>query len=155
MTHAARDVRVASPAAANRLLAALDPSRARGAGGRGGAAAPPPDEAGIDPIEEGSNAWAFAPGRTRSGRAILVRNPHLAWDAGYYEAHLIVPGVLEFYGDFRIGGPFTVTDSIATWGGRRRTTPRTMTRSTRSMSIHCAPTTTCSTVPVSHSSVNS
>ena len=105
---AARDVRVASPAAANRLLAALDPSRARGAGGRGGAAAPPPDEAGIDPIEEGSNAWAFAPGRTRSGRAILVRNPHLAWDAGYYEAHLIVPGVLEFYGDFRIGGPFTV-----------------------------------------------
>jgi len=105
---AARDVRVASPAAANRLLATLDPSRARGAGGRGGAAVPPPEEAGIDPIEEGSNAWAFAPGRTRSGRAILVRNPHLAWDAGYYEAHLIVPGVLEFYGDFRIGGPFTV-----------------------------------------------
>lgn len=56
----------------------------------------------------GSNAWAFAPSRTRSGRAILLRNPHLAWSAGYYEAHLTVPGVVDFYGDFRIGGPFVV-----------------------------------------------
>ena len=111
---AARDVQVANPSAANRLLARLDPARARAA--RGGADADAEgalDEnaahsAGVDPIEEGSNAWAFAPGRTRSGRAILVRNPHLAWDAGYYEAHVHVPGVLEFYGDFRIGGPFTV-----------------------------------------------
>ncbi|HEX5581326.1 MAG TPA: penicillin acylase family protein [Gemmatimonadaceae bacterium] len=63
---------------------------------------------GLDPIEEGSNAWAFAPSRTKSGRAILVRNPHLSWSAGYYEAHVTVPGVLEFYGDFRIGGPFGV-----------------------------------------------
>jgi len=56
--------------------------------------------------DEGSNAWALAPSRTRSGRAILLRNPHLNWDAGYYEAHVIVPGLLDFYGDFRIGGPF-------------------------------------------------
>jgi acyl-homoserine-lactone acylase len=56
----------------------------------------------------GSNAWALAPSRTTSGRAILLRNPHLAWTAGYYEAHLRVPGKLDFYGDFRIGGPFTV-----------------------------------------------
>ncbi len=56
----------------------------------------------------GSNAWAFAPSRTKSGRAILLRNPHLNWDAGYYEAHLTVPGVVDFYGDFRIGGPFLV-----------------------------------------------
>ncbi|HUF28785.1 MAG TPA: penicillin acylase family protein [Gemmatimonadaceae bacterium] len=61
-----------------------------------------------DPIEEGSNAWALAPSRTTSGRAILLRNPHLAWTAGYYEAHMTVPGVLDFYGDFRIGGPFSV-----------------------------------------------
>lgn len=27
----------------------------------------------------GSNAWAFAPSRTTSGRAILLRNPHLGW----------------------------------------------------------------------------
>lgn len=115
---AARDVQVANASAANRLLARLDPMRART--GRAAAEPPEPDAAstlaetldahtaGVDPIEEGSNAWAFAPSRTRSGRAILVRNPHLAWDAGYYEAHVHVPGVLEFYGDFRIGGPFTV-----------------------------------------------
>ncbi|HSL71630.1 MAG TPA: penicillin acylase family protein, partial [Longimicrobiales bacterium] len=63
----------------------------------------------LDPrSEEGSNAWAFAPSRTKSGRAILLRNPHLAWDAGYWEAHVTIPGVLNFYGDFRIGGPFGV-----------------------------------------------
>jgi acyl-homoserine-lactone acylase len=55
--------------------------------------------------EEGSNAWAFAPSRTESGHAILVRNPHLNWDAGYYEAHITIPGGLNFYGDFRIGAP--------------------------------------------------
>lgn len=58
--------------------------------------------------EAGSNAWAFAPSRTRSGHAILVRNPHLSWTAGYYEAHLTVPGKLNFYGDFRIGGVFAI-----------------------------------------------
>ena len=58
------------------------------------------------PSERGSNAWALAPSRTRSGKAILLRNPHLDWDAGYYEAHLTIPGVVDFYGDFRIGGPF-------------------------------------------------
>ena len=53
----------------------------------------------------GSNAWAFAPHRTQSGKAILLRNPHLAWDAGYYEVHLVVPGRLNFYGDIRVGYP--------------------------------------------------
>ncbi len=56
----------------------------------------------------GSNAWAIAPSRTRSGHAILLRNPHLSWDAGYYEAHVTVPDTLDFYGDFRIGGPFGI-----------------------------------------------
>jgi acyl-homoserine-lactone acylase len=56
-------------------------------------------------LDQGSNAWAFAPSRTTSGRAILLRNPHLSWDAGYYEAHLTVPGVINFYGDFRVGHP--------------------------------------------------
>ncbi len=56
--------------------------------------------------DEGSNAWAFAPSRTKSGKAILLRNPHLNWNAGYYEAQVTVPGVLDFYGDYRIGGPF-------------------------------------------------
>lgn len=57
---------------------------------------------------EGSNAWAFAPSRTKSGNAILLRNPHLQWNAGYYEVHMTVTGVVDFYGDFRIGGPFAV-----------------------------------------------
>ena len=60
------------------------------------------------PPDEGSNAWAFAPSRTTSGKAILLRNPHLAWSAGYYEAHVTVPGIFDFYGDFRIGGPLGV-----------------------------------------------
>lgn len=58
--------------------------------------------------EDGSNVWAFAPTRTTSGNAILMRNPHLSWDAGYYEAHLTVEGKLNFYGDFRIGGVFAI-----------------------------------------------
>ena len=57
----------------------------------------------------GSNAWAFAPGRTTSGRAILLRNPHLSWRdfwyGNYYEAHVTVPGKVNFYGDFRVGFP--------------------------------------------------
>ena len=57
---------------------------------------------------DGSNAWAFAPSRTKSGRAILLRNPHLQWTAGYYEAQMTVPGIVDFYGDFRIGSPFAV-----------------------------------------------
>ncbi len=57
---------------------------------------------------DGSNAWAFSGTRTTTGNAILLRNPHLTWGAGYYEAHAVVPGVLEFYGDFRIGGAFGI-----------------------------------------------
>jgi len=51
----------------------------------------------------GSNVWAFGPQRTVSGNAILMRNPHLSWSAGYYEAHIKVPGKFNFYGDFRVG----------------------------------------------------
>jgi acyl-homoserine-lactone acylase len=58
--------------------------------------------------EAGSNAWAFAPSRTKEGHAILVRNPHLSWDAGYYEAQLTVEDTLNFYGDFRVGGLFAI-----------------------------------------------
>ncbi len=58
--------------------------------------------------EDGSNAFALAPARTKTQRAILLRNPHLSWDAGYYEAHITVPGVLDFYGDFRVGGLFGI-----------------------------------------------
>lgn len=72
------------------------------------AASPTINEGAPANSDEGSNTWAFAPSRTKSGKAILLRNPHLSWTAGYYEAHLTVPGVVDFYGDFRIGGPFIV-----------------------------------------------
>lgn len=86
----ARDVVGAAWSAASRFLGTLDdPSEAEGG-------------------EPGSNTWAFAPSRTASGHAILMRNPHLAWTAGYYEAQVHVPGVLHFHGDFRIGGPFGI-----------------------------------------------
>lgn len=68
---------------------------------------PEPPVPGSD-TKDGSNAWAFAPSRTQSGKAILLRNPHLDWTAGYYEIHLTVPGILDFYGDVRIGGPLLV-----------------------------------------------
>lgn len=62
----------------------------------------------FDPDRDGSNAWALDGSRTTSGRAILLRNPHLSWNAGYYEAHVRVPGVVDFYGDFRIGLAFGI-----------------------------------------------
>lgn len=68
---------------------------------------------------DGSNAWAFHGTRTRSGHTILLRNPHLRWDGNddllartsgstYHEAHVRVPGVVDFYGDFRIGTAFGI-----------------------------------------------
>jgi acyl-homoserine-lactone acylase len=61
-----------------------------------------PDETTI-----GSNMWAFAPSRSRSGHAILMGNPHQPWApvSTYYEAHMIVPGKLDFYGSTFIGRP--------------------------------------------------
>lgn len=55
----------------------------------------------------GSNMWALAPSRTASGRAILMGNPHQPWSpvATYYEAHLIVPDRMNFYGATFIGRP--------------------------------------------------
>jgi acyl-homoserine-lactone acylase len=82
-------------------------ARLRGEPERRGAAAPGEGEM-APPSEDGSNAWALAPSRTRSGRAILLRNPHLSWSAGYYEAHVTIPGALDFYGDFRLGGPLVL-----------------------------------------------
>jgi len=103
---AARDITSASLATTRRFLARVAPNSTRRASPA--AAAAEPSNEGVDPIEEGSNAWAFAPSRTKSGRAILLRNPHLAWTSGYYEGAMTVPGVMDFYGDFRIGGPFGV-----------------------------------------------
>lgn len=107
----ARDVTTTTPAQAARFLARIDPeyrTRTRAARTPNPAEGDAPPGEWIDPPDEGSNAWAFSPSRTKSKHAILLRNPHLQWDAGYYEAHIRVPGVLDYYGDFRIGGPFGV-----------------------------------------------
>jgi penicillin amidase len=50
--------------------------------------------------ELGSNNWAVAPGRTRAGAALLAGDPHLdlTLPSIWYEAHLVVPNVLDEYG---------------------------------------------------------
>ena len=95
----AREIQTWSRGDAARFVRSLQADASSLEGGEGQA----PDFA-ID----GSNAWAFHPSRTRDGAAILLRNPHLTWGAGYYEAHVLVPDVVEFYGDFRIGGTFGI-----------------------------------------------
>ena len=109
---AAGDIGTANTATAERLVTRWLERRA---GGPTGAAVR--DSATLDvapatllgaDADVGSNAWALAPSRTKSGRAILLRNPHLAWTAGYWEAHVTLPGTLDFYGDFRIGSAFSV-----------------------------------------------
>ena len=98
----ARDIQGPSGQAARRFLAKFDPQPQQRSGSQDTNA-----EGDQDPGNVGSNAWAFAPSRTKSGRAILLRNPHLNWSSGYYEGHMTVPGKFDFYGDFRIGGPFS------------------------------------------------
>jgi len=109
---AARDLRVWDQRAALNLLR----TRLGSGEGRSSSAGPRAEPERVlweregeetDP-DVGSNAWAFGPERTTSGDAILVRNPHLSYTSGYYEAHLTVSGLLNFYGDFRLGGPFTI-----------------------------------------------
>jgi len=106
---AALDIQYASPnAARNMVLRQLRADSIRASGGTPPALERAAEADADAQPEDGSNAWALAPGRTRSGRAILLRNPHLNWNAGYWEAHVTIPGKLDFYGDFRIGSAFAV-----------------------------------------------
>ncbi|MDA1082581.1 MAG: penicillin acylase family protein [Gemmatimonadetes bacterium] len=106
---AALDIQyVSTNAARNMVLRQLSADSVRARGGSPDPLGRPADEEPDVQPEDGSNAWAFAPSRTKSGRAILLRNPHLNWNAGYWEAHVTVPGKLDFYGDFRIGSAFAV-----------------------------------------------
>lgn len=55
----------------------------------------------------GSNAWAVAPSRSASGKAMLLANPHLPWAPSqltYYEAQITTPG-LAVYGATQVGLP--------------------------------------------------
>jgi penicillin G amidase len=54
-----------------------------------------------------SNNWAVAPRRTRDGMALLAGDPHLelTLPSLWYEAHLVVPGVIDAYGVTIPGAP--------------------------------------------------
>ncbi len=55
----------------------------------------------------GSNAWAVAPAKSKSGNTMLLANPHLPWAPSYftyYEAGLEGPG-FHMYGATQIGLP--------------------------------------------------
>jgi acyl-homoserine-lactone acylase len=55
----------------------------------------------------GSNAWAVAPSRSATGKAMLLANPHLPWAPSqltYFEAQLNAPG-LSLYGATQVGLP--------------------------------------------------
>jgi acyl-homoserine-lactone acylase len=135
-----RDRLLAEPADAALLVAdagAAGGWRRAGAAGPGGV---PPAARPTQPEDDdvGSNAFALAPERTASGRAILMRNPHLAWTAGYYEAHIRVPGRLDFYGDYRIGGPFTVIGGFNPQLGFATTNNATRTHAFYAFRLHPA-----------------
>lgn len=53
----------------------------------------------------GSNALALSGSRTTTGKPILLGNPHLQWSALYWEAHVRVPGKIDFYGSTLPGVP--------------------------------------------------
>jgi penicillin amidase len=57
----------------------------------------------------GSNSWVVSPRRSKSGRAILVNDPHIGFSkpSVWYEAHITSP-TLEVYGHFVSFVPFPV-----------------------------------------------
>jgi len=68
------------------------------------------DPAAADPDglrdDDGSNAFALAGRKTASGAPILLANPHLRWPQLYWEAHVTVPGRVDFYGSTLVGFPW-------------------------------------------------
>ena len=53
----------------------------------------------------GSNALALGGSRTATGKPMLLGNPHLQWGSLYWEAHVRVPGAIDFYGSTLPGIP--------------------------------------------------
>lgn len=55
----------------------------------------------------GSNAWAISADRSTTGGAMLMINPHLAWDSfqRWFESHTISPG-RDFHGASLLGMPW-------------------------------------------------
>jgi len=55
---------------------------------------------------DGSNAIALSGLKTVSRAPMLLGNPHLRWQQLYWEAHVKVPGRLDFYGATLVGYPW-------------------------------------------------
>jgi acyl-homoserine lactone acylase PvdQ len=57
---------------------------------------------------QGSNAWAVAPAKSKSGHAMLLINPHIGFYGlgQYHESHLVSEEGLNFSGVGRYGFPF-------------------------------------------------
>lgn len=74
---------------------------------RGGMRAAEEAAAALEAAEmRGSNAWAIAPSKSVSGKAMLVANPHLPWGSFYtwFEAQLVAPGI-NLTGATLVGSP--------------------------------------------------
>ena len=63
------------------------------------------DQPGWLDASDGSNAFALSGSRTTTGKPILLGNPHLQWSSLYWEAHVRVPGAIDFYGSTLVGIP--------------------------------------------------
>jgi penicillin amidase len=63
-----------------------------------------------EPVSMASNNWAVSPRRAAAGYALLAGDPHLdlSLPSIWYEAHLVVPGVLDAYGVTIPGAPAIV-----------------------------------------------
>ena len=61
------------------------------------------------PILQGSNSWALAPSKTKSGKVIFCNDTHIKFSQpqSWYESHIEYPG-FSFYGNFLAGVPFAL-----------------------------------------------
>ena len=61
------------------------------------------------PVLQGSNSWAIAPQKSKSGKVLLANDTHIKFQqpSVWYEAHLEYPGT-SFYGNFLGGIPFAL-----------------------------------------------
>ncbi|PCJ46292.1 MAG: penicillin acylase family protein [Gammaproteobacteria bacterium] len=70
-------------------------------------------------IFQGSNGWAISPSKTKSGKAMLVNDPHMGFSqpSVWYEAHLVSPES-EIYGHHLALVPFAFlgNNSDIAWG---------------------------------------
>jgi len=98
---------LATPRAAS-ASAMFSPALVRALQRKYGPASLTPAVAEPSPIDDapGSNALALSAAKSASGRPILLGNPHLRWSSLYWEAHVIQPGRLNFYGSTLVGLPW-------------------------------------------------